>query len=75
LNLDDNLMRQARKRAARDGRTLTSVIEEALRLLLLTHPKQHSEYQLRWITRRGDRAPAADVADRDALYDRMEGRG
>lgn len=30
LNLDDGLMREAKKRAAETGRTLTAVVEEAL---------------------------------------------
>ncbi|MFD6160326.1 type II toxin-antitoxin system VapB family antitoxin [Nocardia sp. NPDC060256] len=34
LDLDDALLRAAKQRAARDGRTLTSLIEEALRMLL-----------------------------------------
>jgi hypothetical protein len=74
LNLDDNLMREARKRAVREGRTLTSVLEEALRLLL-TQPRPRRPYRLAWVTTRGTGAPAVDVADRNALYDRMEGLG
>lgn len=73
LNLDDGLVREARKRAVREGRTLTSVIEEALRLLL-ARPRRPA-YRFTWTTRRGTDVPAVDVADRDALYDRMEGRG
>ncbi|GAA1639310.1 hypothetical protein GCM10009764_71970 [Nocardia ninae] len=34
LDLDDALLRAAKQQAARDGRTLTSLIEEALRMLL-----------------------------------------
>ncbi len=34
LNLNDDLVRQAKKRAAAEDRTLTSVIEDALRRLL-----------------------------------------
>jgi plasmid stability protein len=74
LNLDDSLLREARKRAAREGRTLTSIFEEALRLLL-TQPRPRRPYRFAWVTRRGTGAPAVDVADRDALYDRMEGVG
>jgi hypothetical protein len=73
LNLEDSLVREAKKRAAQEGRTLTSVIEEALRLLL-TRPRQRAAYRLGWVVRRGTRKPALDVADRDALYDHMEGR-
>lgn len=34
LNLDDSVLREAKKFAAIQGRTLTSVIEEALRTML-----------------------------------------
>lgn len=74
LNLDDGLMREARKKAAAEGRTLTSVIEEALRLLLRRPTGQGERFRLRWVTKAGPAAPGVDVADRDALYERMEGR-
>jgi hypothetical protein len=63
-------MREARKRAVREGRTLTSVLEEALRLPL-TQPGPHRPYRLAWVTRRGTGTPALDVADRDALQNRL----
>ncbi|MBL8932396.1 MAG: type II toxin-antitoxin system VapB family antitoxin, partial [Kineosporiaceae bacterium] len=34
LNLDDDLMRLVKQRAAAEGRTVTSLIEEGLRALL-----------------------------------------
>ncbi len=37
LNLPDALFEQAKAAAARDGRTLTSLIEEGLRAVLLQH--------------------------------------
>lgn len=77
LNLDDGLMRETRKKAAAEGRTLTSVIEEALRLLLRrpAGAGKGEGFRLRWVTKAGPAAPGVDVADRDALYERMEGRG
>jgi hypothetical protein len=73
LDLDDGLVREAKKRAAREGRTLTSMVEEALRLLL-TRRRHGRSYRLQWPTRRGEALPAVDIADRDALFDVMEGR-
>lgn len=73
LDLDSGLMREARKRAAEEGRTLTSLVEEAVRLLLARR-RQRQPYRLRLIIKRGTAAPAVDVADRVALYDRMEDR-
>lgn len=74
LDLDDHLLREARKKAAAEGRTLTALIEEALRLLLSTSRRKRAAYRLRWVTRPGPAIPGVDVADRDALYERMEGR-
>jgi len=73
LDLDDGLMREARKRAAQEGRTLSSLIEEGVRLLL-TKRQAPTPYRLRWVTRHGTAPAAVDIADRDALLERMEGR-
>lgn len=73
LDLDGTLMREARKRAAEENRTLTSLIEEAVRLLL-TRKRERGPHQLRWVTKRGAARPPIDVSDRTALYDRMERR-
>ena len=74
LDLEDQLLRLARRKAAEEGRTLTAVIEEALRVLLHRPPRSGRPFRLRWVTRRGTRPPAVDVADRDALYERLDGR-
>ena len=74
LNLDDDLMRAAKRRAADTGRTLSSMIEDALRELLRQDGLRGRPYRLRWITVRGGVQPRVDLTDRDALYDRMEGR-
>ncbi len=73
IRLNDALMRDARKRAAEEGRSLTSLIEEAVRLLLARRSERRP-YRLRLIIKCGTAAPTVDIADRVALYDRMEGR-
>jgi len=72
LNLDDHLMREAKKRAAERGTTLTHVVEEALRgaLSMRGAPPRG---ELRWVVVDGG-PPMVDIADRDALFERMEGR-
>jgi hypothetical protein len=35
VRIDDDLLKRAKKRAADEGRTLTSLVEEGLRLLLV----------------------------------------
>jgi len=74
LNLDDNLMRVAKRRAAETGRTLSSMIETALREIIEQEKKTKHSYRLRWVTVKGGVQPGVDLDDRDALIDRMEGR-
>jgi ribbon-helix-helix CopG family protein len=73
IRLNETLMGDARKRAAEEGRSLTALIEEAVRRLL-SQPRERKGYRLKPITKHGTRVPQIDVADRNALYDRMEGR-
>ncbi|CAN5670070.1 hypothetical protein BH23CHL8_BH23CHL8_16850 [soil metagenome] len=72
LNLDDQLLHLAKKSAADRGVTLTQVVEEALSAAILTRA-QETGFRLRWTPVTGGRVPEIDVADRSALYDRMEG--
>jgi len=74
LNLDDALMRAARVHAAESGRTLTEVVEQALRELLLRERTPSSRYRLKRTTVRGGVQPGVDLTDRDSLLDLMEGR-
>jgi hypothetical protein len=70
LNVDDELLRRAKRRAAERGTTLTAVVEEALRAIL-SEPPRRQPFTLRMPTVRGDRPPAVDPADRAALHDLM----
>lgn len=74
LNLDAQLLRQAKDHAAARGTTLTSVVEEALRSSLLRHDDTEP-YRLELPVVRGDAPPAVDVAHRDELEDLMARRG
>ena len=73
LNLDDDLMRALKQRAAETGRTMTSLVEEAIREILAGHSAPRTE-EFRWVTVRGRIQPGIDVADRDSLIDAMEDR-
>ena len=71
LNLDVELLRRAKRHAAKQGRTLTSVVEEALREMLTRHgPRQ--QHSLDLPTVKGDRPPRVEPSDRPALYDAMD---
>jgi putative antitoxin of VapBC-like toxin-antitoxin system len=75
LDIEDALLRRARRQAASEGRTLTAVIEDALRALLgrparPARPRQR--FRLHLPTRRGTRLPHVDIADRTALHDLLD---
>jgi len=72
LNLDDQLMRQAKEEAARSGRTLTSVVEDALREALSRRAAAPVEpYQVRPFAGSG-LCPGVDLNDSAALLDLMD---
>lgn len=49
LNIDDELMCRARRRAADEGITLRKVFEQALRAYLLAQPpRRRKPYRLKW---------------------------
>jgi hypothetical protein len=75
LNLDDEIMRSLKRRAAETGRTLTSLVEEALRSLLDGGIRAAPDYRLHWRIVEGGARPGIDLSDRDALMDLMDGRG
>jgi hypothetical protein len=74
LVLDDGLLRVAKARAAKRGTTLTSLLEDALRAYLAPPRRSARPFRLKLVTKRGRLLPGVDLADRDSLYERMEGR-
>ena len=71
LNIDDTVMSQLKREAARQGRTMSELVETALRLLLRAPRKRERLPALPTFHSGG---ALVDVADRDALYQAMEGR-
>jgi len=71
LNISDTVMVQLKREAARQGRTMSELMETALRLLLRA-PKQPGGLPPLPTFHSG--GALVDVADRDALYQAMEGR-
>jgi len=71
LNIDDTVMNDLKREAARQGRTMSEMVETALRLLLRSQRKRQAVPDLP--TFDGGESPI-DIADRDALYEAMDGR-
>ena len=72
LNLNDQVLRQAKGRAARERITLTRFVEDALRARLAGGRDPKAPFRLRLETVTGDGPPNVDVCDRDALNDVMD---
>lgn len=70
LNLDDELLRAAKIRAAERGTTLTRLVEETLRDALFGRGASETD-EVRWVVVDGG-PPRVDVADREALYELLE---
>jgi Carbohydrate-selective porin, OprB family len=71
LNIDDTVMANLKREAARQGRTMSELVETALRLMLTSQRKQKALPPLPTFDSGGQ---LIDIADRDALYDTMERR-
>ncbi len=74
LDFEDALLRSAKARAAREGKSLTRLIEDALRRYLAPERRRDRAFRLKLVTKKGRILPGVDLDDRDSLYDRMEGR-
>jgi plasmid stability protein len=71
LNIDDGVMTRLRREAARTGRTMSELVETALRGLLQAKP---ATVELRPLPSFNSGGALVDIADREALYRAMEGR-
>ena len=71
LNIDDTVMAQLKREAARQKRTMSDLVETALRGLFRSQKKPDDVPSLPTFHSGGTRV---EVADRDALYQAMEGR-
>jgi len=71
LNIDDTIMVQLKREAARQRRTMSELVETALRGLFRSQKTRQDVPPLPAFHSGGT---LVDVADRDALYQAMEGR-
>jgi len=71
LNIDDSVMARLREESARSGRTMSELVEMALRRLL---EPESPEPVLPELPSFDSGGALVDLADREALYQAMEGR-
>jgi plasmid stability protein len=71
LNIDDGVMAMLKREAARQGRTMSELVETALRNLFQSRRKREALPPLPTFRSGG---ALVDIADREALYHAMEGR-
>lgn len=69
LNIDDRVMAELKREAARQGRTMSELVETALRLLLRARRRQEALPPLPAFQSGGT---LVDIANREALYHAME---
>ena len=72
--LDDGILRELKRRAAAEGRTLQSVANDLLRQALAGHGRPRERFVLRLEGWQGAEQPGVDILDRDKLFDLMDGR-
>jgi len=70
LVLDDNLLRQMKKKAAEEGRSLQSVANEVIRRGLVARPSQ--SYRLKLQGWKAELQPGVDILDRNSLFEAMD---
>jgi predicted transcriptional regulator len=74
IELNDELLRRVKRRAADEGTSVRAIVERALREHLGRAPLRTRRYRLAWRTERGRLQPGVRLEDRDALFDLMDGR-
>jgi hypothetical protein len=74
IEIDNQLLSEAMARAAASGRTLSAVVEDALRQAMAGRPMRGSERTTKLPTFSGGRLlPGVDLSDNAALLSLMEG--
>ena len=72
LELPDELLIEAKKRAAEQRRPLRALVEEGLRLVLRNSVRQQQKKPVRLVTVKGGLAPDLDISSREAMYEWLE---
>ena len=76
ITIDDRLLAEAKECAARSGRTLNAIVEDALRAVFARRAGVEARTAPELPTFADGRlVPGVDLDDNAALFDRMEGTG
>ena len=72
--IDDGILREIKKRAAAEGRTVQSLANDLLRQALGGRGKRRERFTLKVQGWKAKEQPGVDILDRDKLFDLMNGR-
>ncbi len=73
VTIDDDLYREVKERAARSGRTVGAVLEDAVRVGLHSeHDKRKQRYVLRPMTGSGGLRPGIDLSSNASVQDALD---
>ena len=72
IDISDDLLISAKKRAVEMNKPLRSLIEEGLRTFLMAKPKRsHIAGKIEWVVAKGGVPEGLDVSDRAAMHEWM----
>ncbi|MGH7311800.1 MAG: hypothetical protein ACREJV_01410 [Candidatus Rokuibacteriota bacterium] len=74
MMIDDHILRELKKRAAAEGRTVQAVTNDLLRQALGARGKARERFTLKLQGWQATEQPGVDILDRDKLFDLMNGR-
>ena len=72
LDIDAPVLKELKKRAADEGRSLQAVANDLLKRSL--HPRTHQPFSLQIQGWAAELQPGVDLLDRDMLFDVLNGR-
>ncbi len=73
MNLDDQLYRRVKIRAAEEGTTVTSLVEQALEALLSAHAKPQAIFRVPVLPSAGGVLPGVDLSSNAAVMELLDG--
>lgn len=74
MTIDDGILRELKKQAATEGRTIQAVTNDLLRQALGARGKARPRFALKLQGWKATEQPGVDILDRDKLFDLMNGR-